>query len=75
MRYWLDRAVKDGDVTLTERGKPIARIVAMNSSSTIDRLIAEGVIIPAQRPRSPSRSFRKVKAHGSVSDLLAEQRR
>lgn len=65
--------VQEGQtVTITDRGKPIARIVPVGPS-TLDRLIAEGRVIPAKRPKRPAR--RPIKAKGTVSDLVAEQRR
>ncbi|HSS69007.1 MAG TPA: type II toxin-antitoxin system prevent-host-death family antitoxin [Nocardioidaceae bacterium] len=68
--------VQEGQtVTITDRGKPIARIVPVGPS-TLDRLIAEGRVRPARRPKRPARSLPKpVKAKGTVSDLVSEQRR
>jgi prevent-host-death family protein len=68
--------VRDGrTVTITDRGTPIARIVPVGPS-TLDRLIAEGRVTPAKRPKRPARRLPKpVKAKGTVSDLVAEQRR
>jgi|tagenome__1003787_1003787.scaffolds.fasta_scaffold19288468_2 prevent-host-death family protein len=65
--------VQDGHpVTITDHGKPIAKIVPIGPS-TFDRLIAEGKITPPKRPKRPAR--RPIKANGSVSELLDEQRR
>jgi prevent-host-death family protein len=72
---WLD-AVQGGDeVTITERGLPVARLIGVSGPSQLERLIAEGVVTPAKRPKRPSREHRKVRAKGTVSDLVAEQRR
>jgi prevent-host-death family protein len=65
--------VQDGHtVTITDRGKPIARIVPVGPS-TLDRLIAEGRVRPPERPKRPAR--RPIKGKGTASDLLSEQRR
>ena len=68
-------AVRDGqEVTVTDHGKAVARLVPLNQPRTIDRLIAEGIVTPAATAKRPS-SRRRVKASGTVSDLVAEQRR
>jgi len=67
-------AVKEGKMfTLTEYGKPIARLVPAADQSNYDRLVAQGVITPAAR-RVESIDP-PVQAQGGVSDLVAEQRR
>lgn len=75
LRRWLD-VVEDGhEVTITERGKPVARLIGVSSPSQLERLIADGVVTPAKRGRRLDRGHRKVKARGTVSDLVAGQRR
>ena len=60
-------------VTVTDHGRPVARIVPVDEPSPLERLIAVGVVQPArQRKRSAPRP---VEASGTVSDLVAEQRR
>ncbi|MDR1512072.1 MAG: type II toxin-antitoxin system prevent-host-death family antitoxin [Propionibacteriaceae bacterium] len=59
--------------TLTERGQPVARLVPVASRSNYERLAAQGVIQPAaSRPGVPEAP---VQAGGTVSDLVALQRR
>lgn len=60
-------------VTVTDHGVPVARIVPIGVLSTLEQLIADGRISPAKHPKQPS--GRRVKAAGTVSDLVAEQRR
>jgi prevent-host-death family protein len=75
LREWLD-AVSDGHpVTITERGRPVARLSAVDATSMLERLIAEGAYTPAKAPRRRSRTYPKVKPRAPVSDLVAEQRR
>jgi hypothetical protein len=45
----------------------------MSGERTIDRLIREGKVTPARKPRRPAP--RPIKTAGTVSDLVAEQRR
>ena len=60
-------------ITVTDHGRPIARIVPVDQPSPVERLIVKGRVQPArQRTRSAPRP---VEASGAVSDLVAEQRR
>lgn len=75
LRRWLD-AVKSGEeVTITDRGRPIARLIGVSSPPSLERLIAEGVVTRAKRRRRQDRAHRKLRAGGTVSDLVADQRR
>jgi prevent-host-death family protein len=66
--------VREGEeVTVTDHGKAVARLVPLERPRPLDRLIAEGLVTPAQGPK-PKRSGRRIKAKGTVSDLVAEQR-
>ena len=70
---YLDR-VRDGDeVVVTDRGRAIARMVPVGAERVLDRLIAEGIVTPA--PQSKRRASEPIKAKGTVSDLVADQRR
>ena len=70
------RVVHDGeDVLITDRGRPVARLTGVDTPPALERLIAQGVITPPQEPRTPIDPSLLVKARGSVSDLIAEQRR
>ena len=66
--------VKQGEeIVVTEHGKPVARLVPMNGERKIDRLIREGVVIPA-RSRTGWRPERLIPVEGSVSEIVIEQR-
>lgn len=68
------RAVRDGEeVTVTDHGKAVARLIPLEQPRPLDRLIAEGAVTAAQTPKRPL-STRRIKARGTVSDLVAEQR-
>jgi len=75
LRHWLEAVQRGEEITVTERGKPVARIVPSKGRSTYDRLVAQGVITPALRPRRPDSEHIHVTARGSVSDIVIEQRR
>lgn len=66
--------VKQGHtITVTEHGKVIARIVPAGEPTTLERLVAEGRIQPAKRPKRWAPE--PIKANGTVSDLVIEMRR
>ena len=70
---YLDKVQAGDDFVVTDRGRPIARVVPMNGERTIDRLIREGKVTPA-KTRLRTLPI-PLKAKGTVSDLVAEQRR
>ena len=73
---WIDAAREGNDIVITDRGTPVARIVALDSTPVIDRLTAQGVI------SRPTRSTRPVAGAGNrprpkrpVADIVSGQRR
>ncbi len=72
---WLERVRGGVEVVVTERGTPVARIVAIDAPARLDELIEQGVISrPARAARVSSSDIARVTAEGSVSDLVTEQR-
>jgi prevent-host-death family protein len=68
-------AVRDGhQITVTAHGKAVARLVPLDEPRPIDRLIAEGLATQAVSMKRP-RTRPTIPADGTVSDLVAEQRR
>ena len=68
-------SVKDGaEITVTEHGRPVARIIPIGASTDrLAQLIEAGLV---RAPRSSTRELpTPIKASGSVSDLVADQRR
>jgi prevent-host-death family protein len=67
--------VRDGaEVTVTDRGRPVARLVpASRSHARLAELIAQGLVTPASEPKGPLPE--PIVAAGTVSDLVIEQRR
>jgi prevent-host-death family protein len=66
--------VKAGEtIEVTEHGRVIARLVPVEEASVVERLIAEGLIELPTAPRRPLPE--PLKIDGSVSDLIADQRR
>ena len=65
--------VKDGQ-EVTDHGKAVAGLVPLDQPRAIDRLISEGLISQPTEPKRP-RTDPRVSGRGTVSDLVAEQRR
>ena len=66
--------VRDGQsLTVTDHGRPVARIVPVGAPSAIERLVADGVVTPAAgRKRARPKPIR---SRGTLSDLVDDQRR
>lgn len=60
-------------ITITVHGRPVARVVPVEAPTPLERLRAEGRVIPARARKR--RAPQPVAADGSVSGLVAEQRR
>ena len=66
--------VREGHtITVTDHGRPVARIVPVDALSKLEILIADGKVTPAQSRRRALPT--PIKTSGSVTDLIAEQRR
>ena len=63
------------EVVVTERGRPIARIVPITGLSRLDALIEAGVVRPALEPAESAFVRPPIPVKGSVVDVLLEQRR
>ena len=72
---YLERVKAGEAITITEHGRPIAKIIGTQYPPRLLELIAQGRATP---PRSPRRTrpdeFPKVSVSGSVSDLVSEMR-
>lgn len=77
LSHWVDRAANGDQIVVTERGKPRARLVAMNDAAARrQRLIAEGRLTPAKRPKTTKIRLEDIpEVPGvSLSEILREQR-
>jgi len=71
----LIKRVQEGEeIVVTDRGKPVARIVPATGSRRLDELIAAGVVTPAPHPSGSPRPA-PVDVEGKLSDLVIEGRR
>jgi prevent-host-death family protein len=69
----LERVERGSELVVTRRGRPIARLSTIDGEDQLQDLIRRGLITPPARTRTSRRA--SVRARGSVSDLVAEQRR
>ena len=72
---WIDAARDGNDVVITDRGTPVARLVALDSAPVLERLTAEGVISrPARSTRPVAGGRPRPKPKRPVADIVSEQR-
>ena len=73
---WLDRARGGQDVVITDRGVPVARLIGLTTTTTLERLTADGVIgrpATGQRPRASGRA--RPRPRRPLADVVSDQRR
>jgi prevent-host-death family protein len=75
LKDWLERGAADDEVVITERGRPVARLSAIDVAPLLDRLTEEGRISarPAA-PRPTATGRQRVEASGGVADLVVAER-
>lgn len=74
LKRWLEAARSGEDIVITDRGTPVARLIGVDTSPLLERLAEEGVISRAPGRRPEARGRRRVRARGSVSELVSDQR-
>lgn len=73
---WIERVRAGEEVVVTDRGIPVVRLVAVDTAPLLERLTRQGVVSRPRSARRPTASGApRVRARGSVSDLVSEQRR
>ncbi|HEX4093910.1 MAG TPA: type II toxin-antitoxin system prevent-host-death family antitoxin [Trebonia sp.] len=73
---WLDRVRAGDEVVVTDRGVPVARLLGMSATGTLQRLAADGVIgrdVSSPRPTATGRP--RPSARRAISDIISDQRR
>jgi prevent-host-death family protein len=72
---YVRHAAEGGEVVVTMRGRRVARLSAIDEVDPLAYLRARGLIQEPSRPKRRRSGSRRIKAGGSVSDLVADQRR
>lgn len=71
---YLERVQEGEEVTVTDRGTAVARIIPVTRPRPLDQLIEEGLVERAPVGRR-TRPAHQVATRGTISDLVADQRR
>jgi prevent-host-death family protein len=71
---YLEKVEEGVELVVTRRGRPVARITPLEGERPFEELVRRGLIRLPERPKRKAVKAR-VKAKGSVSDLVKEQRR
>lgn len=68
--------VEDGEaITVTKRGRPVARIISTATPSHLAALVAEGTVRPSEGPRYLPKPTKLRGAGKTASDYVSEGRR
>lgn len=70
---YLEKVEQGAEVVVTRRGKRIARLARVETTRPLEDLERRGLVRLPRKPRKPHKA--SIESHGSVSDLVAEQRR
>jgi prevent-host-death family protein len=72
---WLERVRAGDEVVITDHGVPVARLMGLAATSTLQRLAAEGVIGPASAQRPVASGRQRPRPRRPVSGIVSEHRR
>jgi prevent-host-death family protein len=75
LSVWLDLVQHGEEVVITDRGLPVARLLGLDSTPTLERLTDEGLIarpVSGQRPKAAGR--KRPRPRLPVADIVSEQR-
>ena len=74
---YIDRVRNGEEVIVTDRGRPVARLSSLDAAHDhLAELIAAGIVrAPTTRKGRRHVPEHRIKSKGTVSDLVAEQRR
>lgn len=76
LAHWIERASQGEAVVITERGIPVARLVAVDCAPLLERLTREGLLSRPERLARPrAGGTRRAHARQPVSELVGELRR
>ncbi len=73
---WIERVRAGEEVVVTDRGRPVVRLVAVDAAPLLAQLEQRGVLSAPPRAARPSgRGTTRVQARGPAAELVSEQRR
>ena len=68
------RVIEGETIEVTERGRPVARIVPLHGRSVLDQMVAEGRATPARGDLLDLKPVPPVSGRRSLSEVLADLR-
>ena len=75
LKDWLDRAQAGDEVVVTDRGRPIARLSGIETTSLLEQLTADGQLSRPRHDRRPTaRGRQRVSATDEVSASVTTER-
>ena len=74
LKRWVERVQAGEEVVITDRGQPVARLVGAGVPSALERLTADGRVSRPAQDRPSSRSLRRIKSQGGVSEYVTSER-
>ncbi len=60
---------------ITDRGTPVVRLLSIDAAPRLEELTRRGVLSKPQTDRPNATGAKRVRARGSVSELVGDQRR
>jgi prevent-host-death family protein len=72
---YVARAQAGSEVTVTDRGRPVARLVPHDRADRLQELVDRGLVRPPIKPKRKASEIPRIRASGDVSSLVKEQRR
>jgi prevent-host-death family protein len=72
---YLDQAREGAEVVITDRGVPIARLLGLTTTTTLERLTADGVIARSTAPRPMASGRPRPRPRRPITDIVSDQRR
>lgn len=72
---WLDEVKAGRELVVTERGRPVARVIPASGGSSMDELIEAGIVTPPEARREPASTFGRIRTDGDVLEFVLQQRR
>jgi prevent-host-death family protein len=72
---YLDRVREGAEVVITDRGMPIARLLGVTATTTLERLTADGVIARPAAPRPRASGQPRPRPRRSIAAMVSDQRR
>jgi prevent-host-death family protein len=73
---WLTRIEAGEEVVVTDRDRPVARLVKYEPRSGLEDMIARGKVSLPTKPKQSAAELRRnmIKGPGNLSDLIIEER-